>query len=168
VRGLLDNRLAALLGVAGPLLFLAGVILVSWSERDFIAELGWDNWPSGTALGPNGWATVLVFLLTGLCQMAFARSLLAQAGASTVRKLGAGLLVVSGFGMAMLAFKTDHPDAELTWHGVIHVVAYFTFFLGLHTRLRCAGVGVVEPARALVVDVRTARAPAVARRRRAP
>ncbi len=131
MRGLLDNRLAAVLGVAGPLIFLAGVILVSWSERDFMAVLGWENWPSGTALGPNGWATVLVFLLTGLCQMAFAQSLLAQAGSSTVRKLGAGLLLVSGLGMAMLAFKTDHPDADMTWHGLVHVVAYFTFFLGL-------------------------------------
>jgi len=129
--GLLDNRRGALLGAAGPLLFLVGVVLVSWSERDFMAELGWEVWPSGTALGPHGWATVLVFLLTGLCQMVFARTLLAQAGESTVRKLGAGLLFVSGLGMAMLAFKTDRPDADATWHGVLHVAAYFTFFLGL-------------------------------------
>ena len=124
----LDGPRGALFGVAGPLLFLVGVILVSWSERDFMAELGWDNWPSGTALGPHGWVTVLVFLLTGLCQMVFALSLLAQAGRSTVRKLGAGLLLVSGFGMSMLAFKTNHPDADVTWHAFIHVVAYFTFF----------------------------------------
>ncbi|MBA3332144.1 MAG: DUF998 domain-containing protein [Actinobacteria bacterium] len=131
MRGLLDNRRGALFGAAGPLLFLVGVVLVSWSERDFMAELGWEVWPSGTALGPHGWATVLVFLLTGLCQMVFARTLLAQAGESTVRKLGAGLLFVSGLGMAMLAFKTDRPDADATWHGVLHVAAYFTFFLGL-------------------------------------
>lgn len=48
-----------------------------------------------------------------------------------MRKLGAGLLLVSGFGMAMLSFKTDHPDADATWHGIVHVAAYFTFFLGL-------------------------------------
>ncbi len=131
MRGLLDNRRGALFGAAGPLLFLVGVVLVSWSERDFMAELGWEVWPSGTALGPHGWATVLVFLLTGLCQMVFARTLLVQAGESTVRKLGAGLLFVSGLGMAMLAFKTDRPDADATWHGVLHVAAYFTFFLGL-------------------------------------
>lgn len=71
MRRLLDNRGGALLGVAGPLLFLAGTVLVSCTERDFMTELGWDVWPSGTALGPNGWATVLVFLITGLCQMAF-------------------------------------------------------------------------------------------------
>jgi hypothetical protein len=64
------KRLAPL-GVLGPLVFLVGVILVSWSERDFMAELGWDQWPSGTALGPHGWATVLVFLLTGACQITF-------------------------------------------------------------------------------------------------
>jgi hypothetical protein len=129
--GALDHPRGALIGVIGPLVFLVGVVLVSWSERDFMAELGWDNWPSGTALGPNGWATVLVFLLTGLCQMAFALSLLAQAGKSAVRKLGAGLLLVSGFGMAMLAFKTNHPDSDVTWHAAIHVAAYFTFFVSL-------------------------------------
>ena len=129
--GALDHPRGALLGVAGPLLFLVGVVLVSWSERDFMAELGWENWPSGTALGPHGWATVLVFLVTGLCQMGFALALLAQAGPSAVRKLGAGLLLVSGFGMAMLAFKTNHPDADLTWHAYIHVAGYFTFFFGL-------------------------------------
>jgi len=65
--------------VAGPLVFLIGVVFVSWSERDFMAELGWDQWPSGTALGPHGWATVVTFLLTGLCQLAFAVTLLTQA-----------------------------------------------------------------------------------------
>ena len=121
----------AVLGVAGPLIFLVGVILVSWSERDFMAELGWEHWPSGTALGPNGWAMVLVFLLTGLCQMGFALELLAQAGRSAVRKLGAGLLLVSGFGMAMLSFKTNHPDSDATWNATIHVAAYFTFLVSL-------------------------------------
>ncbi len=131
VRGPLSNRDGAVLGVAGAVLFLGGVVLVSWSERDFMAELGWDVWPSGTALGPHGWATVVVFLFTGLCQMAFALTLLSQTGEGAVRKLGAGLLFVSGFGMAMLAFKTDPPNADATWHGVLHVAAYFTFFFAL-------------------------------------
>ena len=48
-----------------------------------------------------------------------------------VRKLGAGLLFVSGAGTAMLAFKTNHPDADVNWHAAIHVAAYFTFFVGL-------------------------------------
>lgn len=131
MRSLLDIRRGALLGVAGPLVFLIGVVIVSWSERDFMAELGWDQWPSGTALGPHGWATVVIFLLTGLCQLAFALTLLAQAGSSKVRKLGAGLLLLSGLGMSALAFKTDPEGADQTWHGALHVAAYFTFFLGL-------------------------------------
>jgi hypothetical protein len=127
----LRHRRVALLGVGGPLLFLIGVVLVSWSERDFMVELGWEHWPSGTALGPHGWGTVVVFLLTGLCQIGFALALLMQAGRSKVRRLGAALLLVSGFGMAMLAFKTNHPDSDANWHASIHVAAYFTFFLGL-------------------------------------
>jgi hypothetical protein len=129
--GVLGHRRGALLGVIGPLVFLVGVVVVSWSERDFMAELGWEHWPSGTALGPHGWAMVLVFLATGLCQMAFALALLGEAGRSVVRKLGASLLLLSGFGMATLAFKTDRPDAETTWHGFIHGAAYVTFFFGL-------------------------------------
>ena len=119
------------LGLLGPLIFLAGVILVSWSERDFMAELGWHQWPSGTALGPNGWATVLTFFLTGLCQIGFGWALLVQADGSRVRKLGAGLLVLSGIGMTALSFKTDAEGTDSTWHGQLHVIAYFTFFFSL-------------------------------------
>ncbi len=131
MRGLQDGRRGALLGVAGPLVFLAGVILVSWSERDFMAVLGWHQWPSGTALGPNGWAMVLTFLLTGFCMTYFGWSLYAQAGARLVRKLGAGLLVLSGLGMAFLAFKTNPEGTDQTWHALVHVIAYFTFFVSL-------------------------------------
>lgn len=119
------------LGVLAPLVFLLGVVLVSWSERDFMAELGWDQWPSGTALGPHGWATVLTFLLTGVCMVTFAEALLVQAGDSRVRKLGAGFLLLSGLGMAFLAFKTNAEGTEQTWHSVVHVGAYFTFFFSL-------------------------------------
>lgn len=121
----------ARLGVVGPFIFLIGVILVSWSERDFMAELGWDQWPSGTALGPNGWGTVLTFFVTGLCQIAFASVLLAQAGGGLVRRVGASLLILSGLGMAVLAFKTDALDSDQTWHGLLHVIGYFTFFVSL-------------------------------------
>ena len=126
-----DDRRIALLGVAGPLIFLAGVILVSWAERDFMAELGWDQWPSGTALGPHGWITVLTFLLSGLCQIAFGAALLAQAGGARVRQLAPGVLMVSGVGLAVLAFKTDREDGDQTWHGLLHVIGYMTFFFPL-------------------------------------
>jgi hypothetical membrane protein len=131
VRDLSDDRRLALLGAAGPLIFLAGVILVSWAERDFMAELGWDQWPSGTALGPHGWITVVVFLLTGLCQIAFGATLFAQAGEARVRQLGPAVLMLSGLGMAVLAFKTDPEDADQTWHGLLHVIGYMTFFFAL-------------------------------------
>jgi Protein of unknown function (DUF998) len=126
-----DPERLAPMGVVGPLVFLVGVILVSWSERDFMAELGWDQWPSGTALGPHGWATVLVFLLTGACQIIFGWVLFAQAGESWVRKIGASLLVLSSLGLAVLAFKTDAEGAEQTWHGLFHVIGYMTFFVPL-------------------------------------
>jgi hypothetical membrane protein len=131
VRGLRDLQRAALLGVAGPVIFLTGVVLVSWSERDFMAELGWDQWPSGTALGPHGWVMVLTFLLTGLCQVAFGSALLARSSDNRVRQIGAALLVLSGLGMVMLAFKTDPEGADQTWHGLLHVIGYVTFVFPL-------------------------------------
>ncbi len=48
-----------------------------------------------------------------------------------MRKLGAGLLVLSGIGMTALSFKTDAEGADSTWHGQLHVIAYFTFFFSL-------------------------------------
>lgn len=129
--GLREDRRLALFGVAGPLIFLAGVILVSWAERDFMAELGWDQWPSGTALGPHGWITVVTFLLTGLCQIAFGAALFAQAGEGRVRQIGPAVLILSGLGMAVLGFKTDPEGGDQTWHGLLHVIGYMTFFFPL-------------------------------------
>ncbi len=106
------------------------MILVSWAERDFMAELGWDQWPSGTALGPHGWITVVVFFLSGLCQVVFGAALFSQAG-SRVRQAGPVVLMLSGLGMATLAFKTDPEGADQTWHGLLHVVGYMTFFFPL-------------------------------------
>ncbi|MEO5577109.1 MAG: DUF998 domain-containing protein, partial [Gaiellaceae bacterium] len=61
-----------------------------------------------------------------------------SAGLSSVRQAGAGcassgssLLILSGLGMAALSFKTDAEGADATWHGQLHVIAYFTFFLSL-------------------------------------
>jgi hypothetical protein len=131
VRGLRDLRRAALLGVAGPVVFLAGTVVVSCSERDFMAELGWDQWPSGTALGPHGWVMVLTFVLTGLCQVAFGSALFACSSGNRVRQVGAALLVLSGLGMVTLAFKTDPEGADQTWHGLLHELGYITFFFPL-------------------------------------
>lgn len=83
------------------------------------------------ALGPNGWGTVLTFFVTGLCQIAFGSVLLAQAGGGLVRRVGASLLILSGLGMAVLAFKTDALDSDQTWHGLLHVIGYFTFLFSL-------------------------------------
>jgi hypothetical membrane protein len=131
VRGHPQIRRLSLFGVAAPLMFFLGVILVSWAERDFMAELGWHQWPSGTALGPRGWITVLTFLVTGLCQIAFGAALFVEADGTRRRQIGPALLVLSGLGMAFLAFTTDPDGAEATWHGRMHVVAYFTFFFAL-------------------------------------
>ena len=131
MRALRDDRRIALLGVAGPLIFFVGVILVSWVERDFMDKLGWDQWPSGTALGPHGWITVVTFLLTGICQIAFGTALFAQAGDALIRKVGPAVLMLSGLGMVVLVFKTDREGGEETWHGLLHAIGYMTFFFPL-------------------------------------
>ena len=74
---------------------------------------------------------MVVFLLTGLCQLAFGAALFAQAGEARVRQVGSALLMLSGVGMAVLAFKTDPEDGDQTWHGLLHVIGYMTFFFPL-------------------------------------
>ena len=117
------------------------------------------SWPSlagtfgqaGRRLAPPGWATVLVFLFTGLCQMLFALSLLAQAGKSTVRKGGHRPPARVRLRNGDPRNQDDHPrrgDVERcrAWSRVPHVLLRPT------ARIRGTRMGLVEPARALLVE----------------
>jgi hypothetical protein len=115
-------RLGALAGAIAPLLYLAVTVALSWLERDFMEELGWE-WPSGLALGPHGWLQIVNFLVFGLLILAFALAVHRDAR-NIWLEAAAGLFALSGVGRLLLAFKLDPAGAETTWHGSLHTVGY--------------------------------------------
>lgn len=139
---LMTTRTLALVGLIGPPLFAAIVFFLSASEWDFLHDIGWsaglfDNpkppWPSSTALGDYGFLQVLNFVLLGVSVLAIAVALFRLLAVR--RKVGPGLLVVTGAALVFSAFKTDFAtvqgDSPDTWNGVIHVIAFFFFALSL-------------------------------------
>ena len=73
VKGELLRRAGALAGLlAGPF-FLVSVGLNTRASMEYLSDLGWEfvggeqvPWPSSLARGPNGWAQIATFAITGL------------------------------------------------------------------------------------------------------
>lgn len=65
-------HVAALAGMAGPLLLGGTIAALTWLQRDFMRGLGWNpisaptlDWPSGLALGPYGNVMEAAFIGSG-------------------------------------------------------------------------------------------------------
>ena len=133
-------KLAARLGLIGPVLF--GFIVTTFTilKYDFLLSLGWHplnaptfDWPSGLALGEYGWIMTATFLLSGLMMTIFASGL--RLSLSTVRPAGFGSLILSLAGLALmgLAFTTDPTirSTPFTWYGRLHDLSFVMFGLTL-------------------------------------
>jgi hypothetical membrane protein len=118
--------IGAIAGAVAPFLFLLGTIGISRLEQDFMKQLGWDVWPSGLALGPDGWLQMLNFIILGVLLVAFARAVAAVPPRSRWAKAAPVLLALAGVAAVMLVFKTDPYEVE-TWHGIVHALAYFVW-----------------------------------------
>jgi hypothetical protein len=118
-------------GVAAPVVFLGGALLMSNVERDFMDRLGWDVWPSGLALGPVGWGEILVFIVFAALYITFALYVRDRARWSRVSTWG-GYLMLGGAGFSLLlAFKTDRMNADITWHGALHAAGYGALMISM-------------------------------------
>lgn len=120
-------RLGAIAGAVSPYLFLLGTVAISLLEQDFMEDLGWEVWPSGLALGPHGWLQTANFIVFGALLIAFA---LAVQVIPALNRATAGapvLLGIAGLAAMLLAFETDPPDVDETWHGLLHGFAYLTW-----------------------------------------
>jgi uncharacterized protein DUF998 len=106
-----------------PYLFLLGTIGISWLEEDFMERLGWEVWPSGLALGPDGWLQIVNFIVFGVSLIAFALAVAAVPARNRWVKAAPVLLALAGIGAVMLAFRTDPPGDE-SWHGFVHAAAF--------------------------------------------
>lgn len=126
------SKTIALAGVAAPVVFLGGAGVLSWAERDFMEhDLGWDVWPSGLALGPVGWGQVAVFLAFSALLVVFSVHLVGVPAPTRPARGGALVLAVGSLVSVLLAFRTDPPGADVTWHGVLHAVGYVVMMLAL-------------------------------------
>lgn len=117
-------KLAALAGIAGPILFAVVVTGLTIAEYDFMRSLGWNplgpviDWPSGLAMGPYGWLMTLAFFITGalMALFAYGLKLALHDGLATT------LLILAGFAMMFLIFTSDPTigRTQYTWHGFLH------------------------------------------------
>ncbi len=131
------QKIAALAGMIGPVLFGGMLLILTIAEYDFMRSLRWHpiyavttDWPSGLALGPyGGWMTA-TFLGGGLLLMLVALSLWQRFPDS----LGPKFLFAAGGALMMLSFPTDptfRSDPAVTWHGVLHDTAYILLGLSM-------------------------------------
>lgn len=126
-------RLAALIGMIGPLLFALVIGGLTIIQADFMRSLGWDpfgpviDWPSGLALGPYGWLMTAAFFLSGSAMIFFAYGL----RLALKEKFATTLMMLAGFAMMGLVFTTDPTldSTSRTWHGLLHDA--FFVLLGL-------------------------------------
>lgn len=129
------RKLAPLAGIlAGPL-FLTTVALLTWAEAGYMHRLGWrytknNNvpWPSGLALGPDGWIQIVNFAITGQLVLTLVVGGLRHHLHRLSGKIALALLTVLGAALTVSAFPTDHGAAAgknpNTWHGWIHSAAF--------------------------------------------
>ena len=122
-------RLAARVGLIGPILFAFVVTTLTILKYDFLLSLGWHpikaptfDWPSGLALGDYGWVMTATFILSGLMMTIFASGLRLSLPRSRFASFAAFALSLAGLAIAGLAFTTDPTLTSTfrTWHGRLH------------------------------------------------
>ena len=142
------QKLAALGGIVGPILFAGAVTTLTIVQYDFMRGLGWDpiyaptfDWPSGLSLGPYGLWMTLTFILSGLLMAIFALALRTVLDEGTAPRIGILGLLLSGCALMGLAFTTDPTirSTPATWHGRLHDLSFV--LLGVFMLLSMLGLG---------------------------
>lgn len=133
-------KLAARLGLIGPVLFGLVVTTLTVLKYDFLLSLGWHpindptfDWPSGLALGDLGWIMTATFLLSGLMMAIFASGLRLSLPRSPLSLISVLALTFAGLALAGLAFTTDPTltTTTRTWHGILHDLSFVLLGLTL-------------------------------------
>ena len=142
------QKLAALGGIVGPILFAGVVTTLTIVKYYFMRSLGWDpiyaptfDWPSGLSLGPYGLWMTLTFILSGLLMAIFALALRTVLDEGTAPRIGILGLLLSGCALMGLAFTTDPTirSTPATWHGRLHDLSFV--LLGVFMLLSMLGLG---------------------------
>lgn len=133
-------KLAARVGIIGPILFASVVTLLTIFKYDFLLSIGWHpindptfDWPSGLALGDYGWVMTATFLLSGLMMAVFASGLRLSLPRSPLTLIASLALTSAGLALAGLAFTTDPTltSTSRTWHGLLHDLSFVILGLTL-------------------------------------
>ncbi len=133
-------KLAARVGIIGPILFASVVTFLTILKFDFLLSIGWHpindptfDWPSGLALGDYGWVMTATFLLSGLMMAVFASGLRLSLPRSPLTTLSTLALTFAGLALAGLAFTTDPTltSTSRTWHGILHDLSFVILGLTL-------------------------------------
>ena len=126
--------------MCGPILFATILAALTAAQHDFMLGIGWrpladpaGAWPSGLALGPQGWVLDATFAVSGLLLMAFAAGLHRGATGGRGSPAGPALLFVAGLAMSLMAFETDpiRRAGPRSWPGLVHDAAFVVFVLAL-------------------------------------
>ncbi len=142
------QKLAALGGIIGPILFACVVTILTIVQYDFMRGLGWEpihaptfDWPSGLSLGPYGIWMTLTFILCGLLMVTFALALRTTLDEGTAPRIGTLSLLLAGCALAGLAFTTDPTirTTPATWHGRLHDLSFV--LLGIFMLASMLGLG---------------------------
>jgi hypothetical protein len=133
-------KVAARIGLIGPVLFGVVVTALTFFKYDFLLSLGWHpindptfDWPSGLALGDLGWIMTATFILSGLMMAIFASGLRLSLPRSRLTLISTLALTFAGFALAGLACTTD-PTLQTTirtWHGRLHDLSFVLLGLTL-------------------------------------
>jgi len=143
-------RLAARLGIIGPVLFGIIVALLTVLKYDFLLSLGWHplktptfDWPSGLALGDYGWIMTITFILSGLMMTIFASGLRLSLPPSRITLISTFILSLAGLALAGLAFTTDPTirSTPATWHGRLHDLSFVMLGVTLIPAIVLLGFG---------------------------
>jgi len=127
------TKLAARVGIIGPILFGFVLTTLTILKYDFLLSLGWHpliaptfDWPSGLALGDYGWIMTVTFILSGLMMTIFASGLRLSLPRSRMTVISSLALSLAGLALAGLAFTTDPTirSTPATWHGRLHDLSF--------------------------------------------
>lgn len=120
----------------GPVGFLVVAFLLAALRHDVIEAQGWASWPSSMALGGAvGIPMICTFLWLTACYTVLSLRALRPALGHPAAWVGF-LAIAAGDGL--LAFPTDQPGVQPTWHGTLHLAGVVVVTLA--TLVAAAGV----------------------------
>ncbi len=126
-------RTLAAIGIAGPLLFAAAVLVQDIVQYDHLVANRDDPWTTSpvsvNALGPYGWIQILNFGVLGVSVIALAAG--AHRGIQGARRSVVGPALLGLWGVAFLLSMFPIERQPQTFGGHAHAIAFLLVSLGL-------------------------------------